>query len=53
MKRDEGGCGWPKTPAADPFPGVGAAGPPAAARPRGSGRSYAATGRGAMAPEGP
>jgi len=45
----EEGCGCPKTLPVDPSPAVGAVGPPAAARPQESGRSYAATGRGPMA----
>lgn len=50
MIRDEDGCGCPKTlPAAAPFLAVGAVGPPAVARPRESGQSYAATGCGTRA----
>lgn len=50
MNCDEEGCGCPKAQPADPFLAVGAVGPPAAARLRESGQSYAATGCGTMAP---
>lgn len=52
MNHDEVGCGCPKTLTAALFLAVGAVGPPAAARPRESGQSYAATGCGVMAPWG-
>lgn len=46
------GCGCPKTLPAALFLAVGAVGPLAAARPRESGQSYAATGFVTMAPKG-
>ncbi len=49
MNCDEEGCGCPKTLPAALFLAVGAAGPPAVARPLESSQSYAAIGCGTMA----